>query len=124
MWVTPIFCIFYSQFRWICHLSGSHFEMSHAILVFFLVPSLTLFYSPLPSSSSSSPTSSCCWPSSCTSLLCSGALFWRIPALFHLSSDLNFIMEELDRSYNRAIRLAKSLATSIDTKDVSDDPPR
>ncbi|CDQ99113.1 unnamed protein product, partial [Oncorhynchus mykiss] len=52
------------------------------------------------------------------------ALFWRFTAAPHLSSDLNFIMEELDRSYNRAIRLAKSLASSIDTKDVSDDPPR
>uniref|UniRef100_A0A8C8K6X8 Pannexin n=1 Tax=Oncorhynchus tshawytscha TaxID=74940 RepID=A0A8C8K6X8_ONCTS len=51
------------------------------------------------------------------------ALFWRFTAAPHLSSDLNFIMEELDRSYNRAIRLAKSLASSIDTKDVSDDPP-
>ncbi|XP_055798605.1 pannexin-1-like isoform X1 [Salvelinus fontinalis] len=51
------------------------------------------------------------------------ALFWRFTAAPHLSSDLNFIMEELDRSYNRAIRLAKSLASSIDTKDVSDDSP-
>uniref|UniRef100_A0A673YSY9 Pannexin 1b n=1 Tax=Salmo trutta TaxID=8032 RepID=A0A673YSY9_SALTR len=36
-------------------------------------------------------------------------LFWRFMAL--------------DRSYKRAIRLAKSLASFIDTKDVSDDPP-
>ncbi|KAL0994282.1 hypothetical protein UPYG_G00120200 [Umbra pygmaea] len=51
------------------------------------------------------------------------ALFWRFTAAPHLSSDLNFIMEELDRSYNRAIRLTKSLASSIGTKDVSDQSP-
>ncbi|XP_061625708.1 pannexin-1-like [Phyllopteryx taeniolatus] len=44
------------------------------------------------------------------------ALFWRFTAAPHLSSDLNFIMEELDRFYNRAIKLAKNLA-SLDTKD-------
>uniref|UniRef100_A0A3Q3G6T4 Pannexin 1b n=1 Tax=Labrus bergylta TaxID=56723 RepID=A0A3Q3G6T4_9LABR len=38
----------------------------------------------------------------------------------HLSSDLNFIMEELDRFYNRAIRLAKNLA-SLDNKDAPED---
>uniref|UniRef100_A0A4W5NVC1 Pannexin n=1 Tax=Hucho hucho TaxID=62062 RepID=A0A4W5NVC1_9TELE len=36
-------------------------------------------------------------------------LFWRFTDAPHLSSDLNFIMEELDHSYNRAIRLAKNL---------------
>ncbi|KAJ7995963.1 hypothetical protein DPEC_G00232150 [Dallia pectoralis] len=51
------------------------------------------------------------------------ALFWRFTAAPHLSSDLNFIMEELDRSYNRAIRLTKNLASSIGTKDVSDQSP-
>ncbi|KAG7470893.1 hypothetical protein MATL_G00118720 [Megalops atlanticus] len=40
------------------------------------------------------------------------SLFWRFTAAPHLSSDLAFIMEELDRAYNRAIKLAKSLATS------------
>uniref|UniRef100_A0A4W5NWW6 Pannexin 1b n=1 Tax=Hucho hucho TaxID=62062 RepID=A0A4W5NWW6_9TELE len=45
-------------------------------------------------------------------------LFWRFTDAPHLSSDLNFIMEELDHSYNRAIRLAKSLASSIDTKNL------
>lgn len=48
------------------------------------------------------------------------ALFWRFTAAPHLSSDLNFIMEELDRFYNRAIRLAKNLA-SLDTKDAPED---
>ncbi|KAL6463254.1 hypothetical protein MHYP_G00276450 [Metynnis hypsauchen] len=51
------------------------------------------------------------------------ALFWRFTAAPQLSSDLSFIMEELDRCYNRAIRLAKSLATSSpSTKDISEDP--
>ncbi|XP_071359801.1 pannexin-1-like [Trachinotus anak] len=48
------------------------------------------------------------------------ALFWRFTAAPHLSSDLNFIMEELDRFYNRAIRLAKNLA-SLDSKDAPDE---
>ncbi|XP_071770039.2 pannexin-1-like [Centroberyx gerrardi] len=48
------------------------------------------------------------------------ALFWRFTAAPHLSSDLNFIMEELDRFYNRAIKLAKNLA-SLDSKDACED---
>ena len=44
------------------------------------------------------------------------ALLWRFTAAPHLSSDLSFIMEELDRFYNRAIKLAKNLA-SLDGKD-------
>uniref|UniRef100_A0A3Q3GP03 Pannexin n=1 Tax=Labrus bergylta TaxID=56723 RepID=A0A3Q3GP03_9LABR len=48
------------------------------------------------------------------------ALLWRFTAAPHLSSDLNFIMEELDRFYNRAIRLAKNLA-SLDNKDAPED---
>ncbi|KAK0155150.1 Pannexin-1 [Merluccius polli] len=48
------------------------------------------------------------------------ALIWRFTAEPHLSSDLTFIMEELDRFYNRAIKMAKNLAT-LDTKDTSDD---
>ncbi|KAI7800964.1 pannexin-1a [Triplophysa rosa] len=40
------------------------------------------------------------------------ALFWRFTGAPVLSSDLTFIMEELDSSYNRAIKLAKSLHTS------------
>ncbi len=51
------------------------------------------------------------------------ALFWRFTAVPSLSSDLSFIMEELDRCYNRAIRLAKSLTTKQD-KDVAEDPHR
>ncbi|KAJ8410872.1 hypothetical protein AAFF_G00188290 [Aldrovandia affinis] len=39
------------------------------------------------------------------------SLFWRFTAAPHLFSDLMFIMEELDRTYNRAIKLAKSMAT-------------
>ncbi|XP_066517296.1 pannexin-1b [Hoplias malabaricus] len=51
------------------------------------------------------------------------ALFWRFTAAPQLSSDLSFIMEELDRCYNRAIRLAKSLASCSPTaKDISEDP--
>ncbi|XP_046891783.1 mth938 domain-containing protein isoform X2 [Hypomesus transpacificus] len=40
------------------------------------------------------------------------ALFWRFSAAPRLQSDLSFIMEELDRSYNRAVTLAKRMATS------------
>ncbi|KAL2094252.1 hypothetical protein ACEWY4_008971 [Coilia grayii] len=40
------------------------------------------------------------------------AVFWRFTAAPHLSSDLSFIMEELDRTYNRAIKLAKNRAAS------------
>ncbi len=51
------------------------------------------------------------------------ALLWRFTAAPHLSSDLSFIMEELDRFYNRAIRLAKNLA-SLDSKDAPEDTQR
>ncbi|XP_068411153.1 pannexin-1 isoform X3 [Eschrichtius robustus] len=37
------------------------------------------------------------------------SLFWRFAAVPHLCSDLKFIMEELDKVYNRAIRAAKSV---------------
>ncbi|KAK2814938.1 hypothetical protein Q7C36_023204 [Tachysurus vachellii] len=37
------------------------------------------------------------------------ALFWRFTVTPGLSSDLSFIMEELDRSYNSAIKLARRL---------------
>uniref|UniRef100_A0A3Q3LIC9 Pannexin n=1 Tax=Labrus bergylta TaxID=56723 RepID=A0A3Q3LIC9_9LABR len=40
------------------------------------------------------------------------ALFWRFSAAPLLQSDLSFIMEELDRCYNRAVTLAKRLTTS------------
>ncbi|XP_054830760.1 pannexin-1 isoform X2 [Eublepharis macularius] len=35
-------------------------------------------------------------------------LFWRFTAAPHLFSDLKFVMEELDRAYNRAIKAAHS----------------
>ncbi|KAJ0063342.1 hypothetical protein NL108_000257, partial [Boleophthalmus pectinirostris] len=40
------------------------------------------------------------------------ALFWRFSAAPLLQSDLAFIMEELDRCYNRAVTLAKHLSSS------------
>ncbi|XP_053341165.1 pannexin-1b [Clarias gariepinus] len=50
------------------------------------------------------------------------ALFWRFTAAPQLSSDLHFIMEELDRCYNRAIHLAKSLASkNPEAKDGAED---
>ncbi|KAJ8267006.1 hypothetical protein GJAV_G00137140 [Gymnothorax javanicus] len=49
------------------------------------------------------------------------ALFWRFTAAPHLFSDLNFIMEELDRTYNRAIKLAKSLISNQETSDAPAD---
>ncbi|KAM9359619.1 pannexin-1-like [Symphorus nematophorus] len=45
-------------------------------------------------------------------LMYTPALFWRFSAAPLLQSDLSFIMEELDRCYNRAVTLAKRLATS------------
>lgn len=51
------------------------------------------------------------------------ALIWRFMAAPHISSDLSFIMEELDRFYNRSIRLAKNLA-SLDGKDAPEDTQR
>ncbi|CAL8351575.1 unnamed protein product [Lota lota] len=44
-------------------------------------------------------------------LMYTPALFWRFTAAPLLQSDLSFIMEELDRSYNRAVTLAKRMAT-------------
>nr|XP_056714483.1 pannexin-1 [Euleptes europaea] len=49
-------------------------------------------------------------------------LFWRFTATPYLSSDLQFIMEELDRAYNRAIRAANSCHNG-DLKDPSSSPP-
>lgn len=45
-------------------------------------------------------------------LMYTPALFWRFSAAPLLQSDLGFIMEELDRCYNRAVTLAKRLSTS------------
>ncbi|XP_076843666.1 pannexin-1-like [Brachyhypopomus gauderio] len=56
-------------------------------------------------------------------LVYSPSLFWRFTAVPLLSSDLGFIMEELDRCYNRAIRQAKGPASSTrSAPDVPDDP--
>ncbi|XP_065738585.1 pannexin-1 [Phocoena phocoena] len=44
------------------------------------------------------------------------SLFWRFAAVPHLCSDLKFIMEELDKVYNRAIRAAKSVC-DLDLRD-------
>ncbi|XP_046695429.1 pannexin-1b isoform X1 [Silurus meridionalis] len=50
------------------------------------------------------------------------ALFWRFTAAPQLSSDLSFIMEELDRCYNRAIQHAKNIASSKpEAKDSQED---
>ncbi|KAL4697020.1 hypothetical protein H8959_002718 [Pygathrix nigripes] len=43
-------------------------------------------------------------------------LFWRFAAAPHICSDLKFIMEELDKVYNRAIKAAKS-ACDLDMRD-------
>ncbi|XP_036418324.1 pannexin-1a isoform X1 [Colossoma macropomum] len=51
------------------------------------------------------------------------ALFWRFTAAPVLSSDLTFIMEELDRSYNRAIKLAKCLHSSPTHLDAQSSMP-
>nr|XP_057936812.1 pannexin-1-like [Doryrhamphus excisus] len=40
------------------------------------------------------------------------ALFWRFSSAPLLQSDLGFIMEELDRCYNRAVTLAKRMTTT------------
>ncbi|MEQ2258289.1 hypothetical protein XENORESO_014831 [Xenotaenia resolanae] len=48
------------------------------------------------------------------------AVIWRFSAAPHLSSDLSFILEELDRFYNRTLKLAKNLA-SLDDKDAAQD---
>ncbi|XP_063807518.1 pannexin-1 [Pseudophryne corroboree] len=40
------------------------------------------------------------------------SLFWRFTAAPHLSSDLKFIMEELDKAYNRAIKAKNGLSSN------------
>lgn len=51
------------------------------------------------------------------------ALLWRFTAAPHISSDLGFIMEELDRFYNRSIRFARNLA-ALDSTDVPEETHR
>ena len=46
------------------------------------------------------------------------SLFWRFAAAPHLCSDLKFIMEELDKVYNRSIKAAKSVCD----QDMRDGP--
>ncbi|KAM5224090.1 pannexin-1 [Hipposideros larvatus] len=47
------------------------------------------------------------------------SLFWRFAAAPHLCSDLKFIMEELDKVYNRAIKAARSVrgVRDVDLRD-------
>ncbi|KAM6447910.1 pannexin-1 [Liasis olivaceus] len=49
-------------------------------------------------------------------------LFWRFTAAPHLSSDLKFILEELDKAYNRAIKAANSFR-NCDARDTTSSPP-
>lgn len=44
------------------------------------------------------------------------SLFWRFAAAPHICSDLMFIIEELDKVYNRAIKAAKSVH-DVDLRD-------
>ncbi|XP_031595817.2 pannexin-1-like [Oreochromis aureus] len=53
-------------------------------------------------------------------LMYAPALFWRFCAAPLLQSDLAFIMEELDRCYNRAVTLAKRMATAEQPSTDSD----
>ncbi|XP_019716830.1 pannexin-1-like isoform X1 [Hippocampus comes] len=53
----------------------------------------------------------------------SPALFWRFWSAPLLQSDLGFIMEELDRCYNRAVTLAKRMTTdALHGSDSCSDP--
>lgn len=45
------------------------------------------------------------------------ALIWRFLAMPTLGSDLLFIIDELDKSYNRSVRLAQSI---LDLKQSSE----
>ncbi|KAG8136992.1 hypothetical protein E2320_005539 [Naja naja] len=49
-------------------------------------------------------------------------IFWRFTAAPHLSSDLKFILEELDKAYNRAIKAANSFR-NCDARDAASSPP-
>uniref|UniRef100_A0A6J0SD02 Pannexin n=1 Tax=Pogona vitticeps TaxID=103695 RepID=A0A6J0SD02_9SAUR len=49
-------------------------------------------------------------------------LFWRFTAAPHLFADLKFIMEELDKAYNRAIKAANSCYNS-DMRDTAGSTP-
>lgn len=47
------------------------------------------------------------------------ALIWQYLAVPSLTSDLFFIIDELDKSYNRSVRLAQSI---LDLKQHSESP--
>lgn len=47
------------------------------------------------------------------------AVIWRYLAVPSLTSDLFFIIDELDKSYNRSVRLAQSI---LDLKVQSENP--
>lgn len=47
------------------------------------------------------------------------ALIWRYLAVPSLTSDLFFIIDELDKSYNRSVRLAQNI---LDLKQQSEHP--
>lgn len=49
-------------------------------------------------------------------------LFWRFAAAPHICSDLKFIIEELDKVYNRAIKAAKSVR-DLDLRDGAHSVP-
>ncbi|XP_029458198.1 pannexin-1-like [Rhinatrema bivittatum] len=50
------------------------------------------------------------------------SLFWRFTAAPHLCSDLKFILEELDKAYNIAIKAAKSYSSG-DKKEATSSSP-
>nr|XP_033805977.1 pannexin-1 isoform X1 [Geotrypetes seraphini] len=50
------------------------------------------------------------------------SLFWRFTAAPHLFSDLKFILEELDKAYNRAIKAANSYSSG-DKKEAASSSP-
>ncbi|XP_064830761.1 pannexin-1-like [Oncorhynchus masou masou] len=56
-------------------------------------------------------------------IMYSPAVFWRFSASPLLQSDLSFIIEELDRCYNRAVTLAKRMATAGEHTDSGASDP-
>ncbi|CAB1347822.1 unnamed protein product [Coregonus sp. 'balchen'] len=56
-------------------------------------------------------------------IMYSPAVFWRFSASPLLQSDLSFIIEELDRCYNRAVTLAKHMATAGEYTDSGASDP-
>ncbi|XP_010868726.1 pannexin-1 [Esox lucius] len=56
-------------------------------------------------------------------LIYSPGVFWRFSAAPLLQSDLSFIIEELDRCYNRSVTLAKRMATTGEHADSGQPDP-